>query len=184
MAEVKFFKVASLPATLQADAWYLVANGSYAETYVTDNAGNAKMVGNSTMTNQLIAAQLSGLSQTYIVADIAARNALTATLNRNAVIQVVNATADATVASGGATYLWDDANNVSIKISEFESMDVVVQWNGIQGKPTSTPAQIDAAVTNSHTHANKPQLDKIGEDASGVATYNGDHIKNWNLVNW
>lgn len=181
--EVKFFKVNTLPVTPVADAWYLVINGNYAETYVTDNTGTAKMVGNTVMINQLIATQLSALNQTYIVADIAARNALTATLTRNAVIQVVNATADTSVASGGATYLWDDANNISIKISEFESMDVSLSWSNITGKPTATPGAIDTAVTNSHTHSNKATLDLL-VDALGVLQYNGDAIKNWNTVNW
>lgn len=181
--EVKFFKVNVLPGTLQSDSWYLVSNGTYAETYVTDSAGTAKMVGNSTMINNLIAAQLTGLSQTYIVADITARNTLTATLNRNAVIQVINATGDATVASGGATYLWDDANNISVKISEFESMDVALNWSSIIGRPTSTPGAIDAAVSNSHTHTNITVLN-LFTDVGGVANYNGDAIKNWNTVNW
>lgn len=181
--EVKFFKVNVLPGNPVADAWYLVANGNYAETYVTNSLGVVKMVGNSTMINQLIAAQLSGLSQTYIVADIAARNALTATLSINAVIQVIDATADGTVSTGGATYLWDDANNVSIKVSEFESMDVTLSWSNITGKPASTPGAIDAAVANSHIHTNQAALNLI-TDSAGVVQYNGDAIKNWNTVNW
>ena len=182
--EVKFFKVATLPGTLQADAWYLVSNGTYAETYVTDNTGIAKMVGNSTMINNLISAQLSGLSQTYIVADISARDTLTATLNRNAIIQVINATGDVSVTSGGATYLWDDANSVSIKISEFESMDVALNWSSIVGKPASTPGAIDAAVTNSHTHSNKSTVLDLLTESGGIVLFNGVEIKNWNTINW
>ena len=181
--EVKFFKVNTLPGTLQPDSWYLVANGSYAETYVTDSTGNAKMIGNSIMINNLIAAQLSGLSQTYVVADISARDTLTATLNRNAIIQVINATGDSSVASGGATYLWDDANSISIKISEFESMDVQLNWSNIIGRPASTPGAIDAAVANSHTHTNLSVLN-LFTDVAGVVNYNGDAIKNWNTTNW
>lgn len=183
MAEVKFFKETVLPASPVANAWYIIINGSYAETYLTDNAGVAKMVGNSTMINTLIATQLSSLSQTYIVANIAARNTLTSGLTSNAVIQVVDASADSSVASGGATYLWDDANNVSIKVAEFESMDVVTQWSNITGKPTSTPGQIDSAVADSHTHTNKSVLDLITV-VSGVLFYNGVEIKNWNTTNW
>lgn len=56
MAEVKFYKVNSLPASLKPDAWYLVENGNYAETYVTNSSSVAKYVGNSTMINELIAA--------------------------------------------------------------------------------------------------------------------------------
>lgn len=182
--EVKFFKVATLPGTLQPDSWYLVSNGNYAETYVTDNTGVGKMVGNSTMINNLISTQLTGLSQTYVVADIAARDALTATLNRNAVIQVISAIADTSVFAGGATYLWDDANSVSVKISEFESMDVVLNWSSIVGKPTSTPGAIDAAVTNSHTHSNKASVLDLLTESGGVLFFNGVEVKNWNTINW
>lgn len=181
--EVKFFKVTVLPGSLQANAWYLVENGNYAETYVTNNSGVPKMIGNSTMINNLIATQLAALSQTYIVANIAARNALTATLTSNAVIQVVDATGDPSVLSGGATYLWDDANSVSIKVSEFESMDVVVNWSTIVGKPSSTPGAIDAAVANSHTHSNMAVLNGL-TDVAGRLFYGGDDVKNWNTVNW
>ena len=182
--EVKFFKVSTLPGSLQSDSWYLVSNGNYAETYVTDNAGIAKMVGNSTMINNLISAQLSGLSQTYIVADIAARDTLVTTLNKNAVIQVVDATGDVSVISGGATYLWDDANSVSIKISEFESMDVALNWSSIIGRPASTPGAIDAAVTNSHTHSNKASVLDLLTESGGVLFFNGVEVKNWNTINW
>ena len=182
--EVKFFKVSTLPGLLQPDSWYLISNGNYAETYVTDNVGTAKMVGNSTMINNLISTQLTSLSQTYIVTDIAARDALTATLNRNAVIQVINATGDVSVISGGATYLWDDANSVSIKISEFESMDVALNWSNIIGKPTSTPGAIDTAVTNSHTHSNKSTVLDLLTESGGVLFFNGVEVKNWNTINW
>lgn len=80
--------------------------------------------------------------------------------------------------------MWDDANSVWIKITEFESLDAAISWSNISGRPSSTPGAIDAAVTASHSHSNKPQLDKLNEDGSGVATYNGDHIKNWNTTNW
>ena len=54
MAEVKFFKVSTLPASPLANSWYLVNNGDYAETYVTDNLGILKKIGNSAMINELI----------------------------------------------------------------------------------------------------------------------------------
>ena len=46
---VKFFKVTSLPGSLVADALYFVENGQYAEAYVTDSAGVAKKLGNTSM---------------------------------------------------------------------------------------------------------------------------------------
>jgi hypothetical protein len=179
--ELKFFKVATLPGTLEANAIYFVENGTYAESYVTNNAGVARSIGNSTMINALIASQLSGLSSTLVVADIAARNALS--LNRNTIVYVINATGDTSVTAGAATYLWNQANSTFSKVAEFESMDVVLSWSNIQGRPSSTPANIDDAVSKRHTHANMAQLDLYGA-ASGVATYNGEPIKKWNATNW
>jgi hypothetical protein len=59
MSLIQFHKVTSLPGTLQANALYFVANGTIAETYITDNAGVAKSVGNSAMINALITQQLA-----------------------------------------------------------------------------------------------------------------------------
>jgi hypothetical protein len=41
---------------------------------------------------------------------------------------------------------------------------------------TSTISQVDNSVNLSHPHSNKPYLDKIGEDANGKPTYNGNPI--------
>lgn len=46
---VRFYKVTSLPSTLVPDSFYYVENGSYAESYLTDDTGVAKKIGNSEM---------------------------------------------------------------------------------------------------------------------------------------
>jgi hypothetical protein len=172
---IKFHKVTSLPVTLAPDSVYFVANGTYAETYVTDNAGVAKSVGNSAMINQLIAAQLASYNTIDIVPNIAARNALN-TRDYNFIVLVVDATGDSTVTTGAALYAFQNSDNTFIKLSEYESLDVTLQWSNIVGRPTSSVADIDDAVTKRHTHANKIQLDKIGEDVNGDMTYNGNSI--------
>lgn len=53
MALVKFYKVASLPGTLEANAFYFVENNTYAEAYVTNASGVAKKIGNSDMINEI-----------------------------------------------------------------------------------------------------------------------------------
>src|SRR5690606_1117490 len=144
-----------------------VENGGYAESYLTNSAGVAKAVGNSAMINALIGEALanwSGAASTVsVVADIAARNALIATLVANAMILVVDATGDATVGAGSALYAYAADTETIYKIAEYESMDVVLQWSDLQGGPTSTPAQIDNAVSLAHSHANKSVLDKLSE---------------------
>ncbi|BAF36131.1 hypothetical protein [Microcystis phage LMM01] len=120
----------------------------------------------------LIDASISGLSgEMPIVANIAARNALS--LTKNTQVLVLDATGDPTVASGAATYLYQVSTTSWIKLNEAESIDLVLQWANIQGKPTSSPTAIDTAVGNSHVHnGNLTQLNKIGENADGFFTYN------------
>lgn len=188
MAQVKFYKVTALPGTLEANAFYYVENGIFAESYLTNNAGVARSVGNTAMINALIdqaLANWSGAASTVsIVADIAARDTLIATIEANAMILVVDASADATVGSGSALYAYASDTDTIYKIAEYESMDVVLQWGDLQGGPSSTPAQIDNAVSLAHTHTNKATLDKLGEDGEGL-TYDGQGVNTrWATTNW
>lgn len=188
MANITFHKVSVLPGSLLPNAFYYVANGSYAESYITDAAGVAKAVGNTAMINALIdqaLANWSGASSTVsIVADIAARNALIATLDANTMILVIDASADPTVDAGSALYAYAADTDTTYKIAEYESMDVVLQWADIQGGPTSTPAQIDSAVGQAHSHTNKATLDQLGEDAEGLL-FKGQGVgSRWATNNW
>lgn len=67
----------------------------------------------------------------YVVDNIAARNALTKYSGLHAL--VVDASADNTVESGGAEYVWN--GTAWIKISELNDLDMVVEWNNIQNRP-------------------------------------------------
>lgn len=188
MARVNFNKVTSLPGTLDPNTFYFVENGTFAESYITDNEGNARAVGNSAMINALINDALAGwsgnASSLEIVADITARDSLVATLDVNAMILVVDASGDPTVNSGSALYAYGASNTTVYKLAEYESMDVVLQWASIQGGPSSTPAQIDTAVSQSHTHSNKATLDKLGEDADGLL-FDGVGVgSRWTTTNW
>lgn len=84
------------------------------------------------------------------VADIAARNAMTG-LFAGLSVYVTDATADSTVASGGAFYLYN--GTAWIKTAESESMDLVLQWANIQGRPESMPANGGNADTVDGKHA-------------------------------
>ena len=169
----KLTAVPTLPCDPNA-VFFVAPTGkpNYIEVYVSNNAGTAlRRLLTDTDIQGLIDTSIAGISEEMpIVADITARNALT--LTKNTQVLVLDATGDATVASGAATYLYRVSTTSWIKLNEAESIDLVLQWANIQGKPTATASAIDAAVTNSHTHANKTQLDKIGENASGLLTYN------------
>lgn len=186
MATYNIYKETSLPGSLQPHSIYLIApTGApdFVEMYVTGaSASTVKRIIDAAHVQTLINAAVSGLGGIEVVADIAARNALAPT--KNVQVLVLNATGDATVATGAATYIYRLATTTWHKISESESMDVVLSWSAIVGKPASTAAAIDGAVTDRHTHANKTQLDKVGE-SGGEFTYNGALPKTaWNSTNW
>lgn len=167
--------VPSVPTTSNT-IFYVAPTGNttYVEVYVSNAAGDAvRRVINENDVKALISTQISGLNKMQIVADITARNALT---DKTTLVYVKNATGDATVKSGGASYIYDSSASAWVKISEFESMDITLDWNNLQNKPNSTPANIDNAVANSHTHANKTQLDDISELNDKLA-YKGAYIQ-------
>lgn len=182
MAKTKFFKRSALPSTWEPNAFYYIINSNFAESYVTSSTGSPKAIGNTEMINNLIDSKISGMNLLEIVGTIAQRDALSLTVNT--MVLVTDATGDPTVGSGAALYAYSSANDTFTKVAEYESMDATIQWSNIQGKPLSTPASIDLAVVNSHTHANKIQLDKVSEDASGEITYGGNTVRPWDSVDW
>ena len=175
MAIFQVFKETALPGTLQANSIYLIApagSPSYIEMYVTGtSAATVKRILNETDIQTMISASLAGLSDLEIVADIAARNALTPV--NGSMCLVLDATGDATVQVGAATYVYQLSATKWIKIAEHESLDLVLEWSALQNKPTSAVADIDDAVSKRHIHTNKTQLDKVGENGNGLLTYNG-----------
>lgn len=170
---LKFRKVASLPATYEGSTMYMVAdsvNAALFEMYLSSADGTTvrHLLNKSeiqTMINTSVAGSIAGMGTMSVVADIAARDALNpATVS---LALVLNATADTSVTNGAATYVYNTTTSAWIKIAEYESLDVVLQWSNIVGRPTSTPAQIDAAVTGNHNHGNKPVLDGLSIASGG-----------------
>ena len=192
---LKIYRETSLPGSLEAYAIYMIAptgagNEDYVEMYVTDSSGNAKRIVNRADIDLMISDALSAANELKIVTNITARDAfiVPGTTSTNArYAYVIDATDDTTVNSGGATYLYNPTVGATdwIKISEAESLDVTVSWGDISGAPTSTASAIDAAVTASHSHSNKTQLDNIDEDDNGLLTYNGVlPLTGWQTTSW
>tara|TARA_R110000772_G_scaffold268565_2_gene396217 strand:- start:1739 stop:4273 length:2535 start_codon:yes stop_codon:yes gene_type:complete len=50
---MKIYQLLTLPEILQPDSLYFILNGDYAESYLTDNSGVAKLIGNSSMVTEL-----------------------------------------------------------------------------------------------------------------------------------
>jgi TUP1-like enhancer of split len=187
MTTFKIFRETTLPGTLQPYAIYLIAPASkpnFVEIYVSDSTGAAaKRVLNESDIQALIDASASSSSSLTIVDNIAARNALTPTSNIQ--VFVINATGDPTVNSGGATYIYRVSTTSWIKISEAESLDLSLTWASLSGKPTSNVSDIDNAVALRHSHSNKTELDKIGENGNGNFTYNGSlPLIDWSSIGW
>ncbi len=189
--KIEFFQETAVPATWQAGGVYFIkpttppvgAPANYCEVYIVDHTGTVTA---HTPTwgeiNANIASQIAATGSLVVVDDIAARDAIASPSGE---VYVKDATADNTVNTGGARYLWDTATSAWVKISETESMDLILNWADIIGKPTSTAAQIDNVVANAYTGANKTQLGKIGEDAQGNMTYGGEAVKTqWKTNGW
>ena len=175
--QMKVHKVNTLPGVLEASALYIVksADTGLLDLYVSANDGlTARHIISKTEIQTMVNTAVAGASNIFVVPDIAARDALAPTVVTQAI--VVDATADTSVALGSATYVYDPVGVAWQKIAEHESMDVVLQWANIQGRPTSTAAEIDDAVSKRHSHANLVSLDKVGEDVSGILQFNGDYV--------
>ena len=182
MSILTIFKETALPAELQANAMYLVAPPSkpdYVELYITDKNGvTVKRIPTTDDIQAMINSSTGGIipgSKLEVVADIAARDALAPT--SNITVLVLDASADPAVGSGAATYVYQSSVSAWHKISEAESMDLVLDWANIQNKPVSSVADIDDAVSKRHTHTNLTQLNKIDEDGAGNLTYGGAYPK-------
>lgn len=178
MAILTICKETALPGVLQANAMYLIAPPSkpdYVEIYITDKNGTAaKRIPTTDDIQALVDTATGGIvpgSKLEIVATIAARDLLAPT--ENITVLVLDATDDLSVESGAATYVYEVATTIWHKISEAESMDLVLDWANVTNKPNSSVADIDDAVAKRHDHANLTQLNKIDQDVDGNFTYGG-----------
>jgi hypothetical protein len=188
VATYKIYKETALPGTLQPHSIYLIAPAArpnYVEMYVTGaSASTVKRVIDQADIQTMIDNALAGISGgATIVDNITARNAIASPKNGLTVL-VIDASADATVNAGAATYVYRQSDTSWIKISEYESLDLSLSWANLTGKPTSSVADIDNAVSLRHSHTNKTQLDKVGESA-GRFTYNGAAPTiDWDSTGW
>lgn len=186
---IQFNKVTSLPSELNPNSFYYLENNDYAESYITDASGTAKAIGNSAMIRDIVSSEirdlaLNGIQTIDFAKDIGARDVMTSKASSNLLILVIDASADPTVEEGSALYAFDHTLNETYKVAEWESMDISLKWEDIDGKPTSSVAQIDLAVTQTHTHANKTTLDKLSEQ-DGELLFAGEALApQWATKNW
>lgn len=180
MSFISIARVNALPATLEANTLYLVksATTGLMEMTVTGNTNSeVRHLINETEIQSMINTSVANFSNIRLTADITARDALS--LSHNSIVLVADATGDATVNAGAALYFYDVASNSYTKVSEYESLDVVLDWSAIQNKPTSSVADIDDAVARKHSHANIATLDLLTQDANGNLLVNGQYPGTW-----
>lgn len=181
-------KLTAVPSTpTEPNALFLVSvagTPEHFELYASSKDGSQlKRLPNKTDIEAIIKAQLAGIGKYKVVANISERDGLPE--GDKSSVYVKDATADGTVKTGGAFYLYDTTAQAWIKVSEAESLDVSLSWDSLTGKPTSSPSQIDNAVNNAHTHSNQSELNKIGQDEHGNLTYDGKSVGGVKLTaNW
>ena len=167
-------RVTALPETLAAETIYLVKTGTELTLTVTGNDGAvvattvSKADVNTAISTAIGAVDMS--NSVEFAADIAARDAMT--LTKSTFVYVADATGDPTVTAGAAMYLYDFTNTTWIKVTEYESLDLVLSWDSINGRPESSGGDIDDAVSKSHSHDNMEVLDLLSVD-DGKLQYNG-----------
>jgi len=74
-------------------------------------------------------------------------------------------------APGAALYLYgsDEEWHFIVQMSG----QITINWDEIEGLPTATPEQIDAAVAKAHEHSNKAVLDDLSDGGSDGLKYKG-----------
>ena len=117
---------------------------------------------------------LAANTTTYFADDIAGRDALRGLIPGDRVI-VLDATGDETVSKGAATYVYMPDLTFR-KLAADESMNIVLDWDKLINKPTSTAHEIDLAVARQHSHENKTLLDQLKENEAGQLTYKNQPI--------
>lgn len=182
--QILFFKETSVPSNPKPNAVYAVKrpDSDYVEMYISSKTGELNRLINKADIEAIINSKFAASGSTTVVNNITDRNALKNVVS-GAQVYVVDASADSSVKSGGAMYI---SNGSSwIKTSETESMDIVLSWTLLEGRPTSSVTEIDNAVRASHNHANKSTLDKFGETADNRLTFDGKSLStDWNKVGW
>ena len=167
-------RVNALPGTLAAETIYLVKTGS--ELTLTVTGADAAVVATTVSkadVNTAISTAIGALDTSNSVEfapTISERDVMT--LAKSTFVYVADATGDATVSAGAAMYLYDFTNTTWHKVTEYESLDLELSWDNIDGKPVRSVAEIDGAVAASHIHENMDVLLQLSE-SGGKLQYNG-----------
>lgn len=170
-------RVNMLPGTLEANTMYIVkAPGALEADLVftgSDPTVNASTISRMSI-EQIVGTAVDASTSVYFKQAYA--DMLSDRPKANALVYVADTTGDPTATTASRVYLYNKATNTFMGFPNSGGGSSDVTWNQILGKPTSTPAQIDQAVAQMHTHTNKQVLDLIGENASQKLTFRGAQV--------
>lgn len=211
MDQLRFFKVGALPTagTAEPNAFYLIPNASnanYADTYVTDNQGNLKQIGNTSMISEI-----SQATDTKLSGGVLDGQEMVLTDNKGGEVRfdVSPMFSDIRLQSGQLNaagdaldfVIGDGTNNstVSVPVSALVSVAVGegLTGDGTPSNPLKAKLSTDAGqtavfgadggifvpATATHTHANKTTLDNIGAEGDTLK-FNGSAVQRWENVQW
>lgn len=159
---LSFAKVSALPATLEPNTVYMLPGATTGELnwYITDNVGSeVRRAPTSVDAQTMLSQAVATLNEVTVVSDIAARNALSTSSSKT--VLVLDASGDPTVASGSATYFLDASTDQFHKVSESESMDLLLSWDTLVNGVLSTALEVDDAVAQRHGHYDLAALNQI-----------------------
>jgi hypothetical protein len=133
---------------------------------ISAQKGQANGLATLDTTGKIPNAQIPNVfKEAAVVENITERDSLVAFSGLHAL--VVDASADSTVgAGGGAEYVYNGTN--WIKISEFNSLDTLVDWSGVQNKPNFVSNFTDLADVPSSLEGQGGMLLSVLPDESGI----------------
>ncbi|MGC3004432.1 hypothetical protein ACPF8X_40150 [Streptomyces sp. G35A] len=145
--------------------------------FTSDQAEPFKVI-DKTYVETLISSKISKTASLEIVNDIDARNSLE--LSSDAIVYVLNASADAAVGEGSALYGYKHTERAFTLLLSAGNRGSV-QWDEIEGRPNSSAEDIDAAVSIAHSHENKEVLDGL-TGVEGNLYYKGKAIPVFHFI--
>lgn len=158
--------------------FYQVTGGQIYQILVETNAAQVSMADGISVETRIntIERAISGIRVTIVASTIEDRDALIGKgVNAGDRVYVLDASGDESVESGGADYMFM-TDGTWLKLSEWESMDVLLKWENIEGRPTATPEQIDLAVAKAHSHDNIETLTHLSTSEEGTLHFKGKPV--------
>ena len=143
-----------------------------------DDAADARITAQKGVANGLATLGANGLIPTSqipanfkeaeVVANISARNALTPFAGLHAL--VLDATADTTVETGGAEYIYN--GTTWIKTSELNDLDAIITWDNVTNKPSFVHNFLDLSDTPSAFTNQAGKILAVNENENGLTFTN------------